>query len=125
MSFFCSQRARKGAVRSNCRNPRDMGAIEIALRTSGNRKNQPIFEPVRGMVFDSREEAREFYNMYSWEVGFGIIYNRRRMNDDKSYRSMQEICCHQGVNFNAQPKLNHNCCSFCIYVFMWKYFAGI
>ncbi|KAG2590596.1 uncharacterized protein LOC120674897 [Panicum virgatum] len=46
------QRARKGAVRSNCRNPRDMGAIEIALRTSGNRKNQPIFEPVRGMVFD-------------------------------------------------------------------------
>lgn len=34
--------------------------------------------------------------MYSWEIGFGIIYNRRRMNDDKSYRSMQEICCHQG-----------------------------
>ena len=41
MSFFCSQRARKGAVRSNCRNPRDMGAIEIALRTSEIEKISP------------------------------------------------------------------------------------
>jgi hypothetical protein len=30
------------------------------------------------MVFDSKEEAYDFYNMYSWELGFGVIYNTRR-----------------------------------------------
>jgi hypothetical protein len=30
-----------------------------------------IFQPYVGLSFDSEEEAVEFYNMHSWEVGFG------------------------------------------------------
>ncbi|WVZ50328.1 hypothetical protein U9M48_001590 [Paspalum notatum var. saurae] len=62
----------------NHRKPRCIGAVERALRGSSTRKTEHIFEPVVGMVFDSREEAREFYNMYSWEVGFGIKYCNSR-----------------------------------------------
>lgn len=53
-----------------------MGAIEIAMRLAAGRKSEHIFEPVMGMVFDSKEEAYEFYNMYSWESGFGIVKGR-------------------------------------------------
>lgn len=30
------------------------------------------------MVFNSCEEAKEFYNLYSWEMGFGVRFNRRK-----------------------------------------------
>jgi hypothetical protein len=89
---------------ADCRNPRDMGAIEIALRTRCHRRSDCIFEPILGMVFDSKEEAYEFYNMYSWELGFGIIYNRRRTSgpDNNKYISMQEITCKKGVGPEKQ-----------------------
>lgn len=75
-----------------------MGAIEIALRTLSNRKpDGHIFEPILGMVFDSKEEAYEFYNMYAWEVGFSIIYNCNRKRKDGVYISMQELICQKGV----------------------------
>jgi hypothetical protein len=37
--------------------------------------------------------------MYSWELGFGVIYNTRRTSgpDDNKYISMQEITCKKGV----------------------------
>uniref|UniRef100_A0A0A9FGE1 Protein FAR1-RELATED SEQUENCE n=1 Tax=Arundo donax TaxID=35708 RepID=A0A0A9FGE1_ARUDO len=60
------------------------------MRRSSFRNTEYIFEPIPEMVFDSREEAFEFYNMYSWEVGFGVKFNRRRLTKDKKYRSMQE-----------------------------------
>ena len=48
-----------------------MGAIEKALRNASNRKGRFIFEPTPGMTFDCVSETQEFYNIYSWEVGFG------------------------------------------------------
>jgi hypothetical protein len=87
-----------------------MGAVERALRTASLRKSEHIFEPVLGMVFDSRQEAKEFYNLYSWEVGFGVKFNssrstksgnRQRKNDvntENNYRSMQEIVCQKSVS---------------------------
>lgn len=90
-------RPKKTSVPPDCRKPREMGAIEIAMRTTADRVSQNIFEPEVGMVFDSSEEAFEFYNMYSWEVGFGIIMNRSlTRTNDKSYRSMQEFTCQKG-----------------------------
>jgi hypothetical protein len=95
-----------------------MGAVERALRSSSTRKTEHIFEPVIGMVFDSREEAKEFYNLYSWEVGFGVKYNysrttksgsRGRKNDvnfEDDYRSMQEISCQKAVSENAIHQQN-------------------
>jgi hypothetical protein len=51
------------------------------------------------MVFDSKEEAYEFYNMYSWESGFGVVYSRCvRRQSDKEYRSMQELRCERSVS---------------------------
>lgn len=78
--------------------PRDMGAIEVAMLTAGQRGKKEVFEPVLGMVFDSYEEGYDFYNLYSWEVGFGIIYNHSTTRkNDKDYRTMQEFTCQKGV----------------------------
>jgi hypothetical protein len=75
-----------------------MGAVEVAMRTTGQRQTTEVFEPTLGMVFDSYEEGYEFYNLYSWEAGFGIIYNRNATRkNDKNYRTMQEFCCQKGV----------------------------
>ncbi|KAG0529584.1 hypothetical protein BDA96_05G111200 [Sorghum bicolor] len=84
-----------------------MGTIERAMRSAPTRKTEHIFEPEVGLVFDSREEAREFYNMYSWEVGFGVKFNSSRPGPKSSakntenaeqYRSMQEIVCQKSGN---------------------------
>ncbi|CAD6338659.1 unnamed protein product [Miscanthus lutarioriparius] len=86
-------RTNKNMKGTDCRKPRDMGAVEIAMRTASHRKGEHIFEPILGMVFDSKEECYEFYNMYSWEYGFGIIYNKSRPTKDPDFRTMQEFCC--------------------------------
>lgn len=77
----------------DCRLPRSMGTIEKAMRNSRNRSTTHIFEPVRGMVFDSRAEAYKFYNLYSWEVGFGIRFGTSARNRVNKYRTMQELVC--------------------------------
>ncbi|KAM0931939.1 hypothetical protein ACQ4PT_000025 [Festuca glaucescens] len=56
--------------------PRELGAVELALRNSSTRKTKYILEPVVGTSFDSLAEAHEFYNLYSWE-GF----DKRDKND--------------------------------------------
>lgn len=79
-----------------------MGAVEIAMRTAQQRASKEVFEPKLGMVFDSYEEGYEFYNLYSWEYGFGIIYNRNSSRtNDRSYRTMQEFTCQKGVSCNS------------------------
>jgi hypothetical protein len=104
---LCRKRVPKGQKRPNYRKPRAMGAAERAMRSASTRKpGTHVFEPVLGMVFDSRKEAREFYNMYSWEVGFGVRYNISRSSgkkksksqkcaedDEDKYISMQDIVC--------------------------------
>ena len=45
-----------------------------------------------GLSFDSLGEAYDFYNLYLWEVGFGIWYGNRQLNADRT-KSMQEIVC--------------------------------
>jgi hypothetical protein len=68
------------------------GAIESALRDASNRGEKCIFLPYKGQVFQSIEEAYEFYNMYSWEVGFGVRYGRSRINRSNS-KTRQDIVC--------------------------------
>jgi hypothetical protein len=41
-----------------------------AIKSS--RPNLEVFFPTLGTTFNSCKEGREFYNLYSWEVGFGI-----------------------------------------------------
>jgi hypothetical protein len=56
------------------------GAVERALRDAGERTGCYIFEPAIGKIFCSPEEAYQFYNMFSWECGFGIRFGRFRCN---------------------------------------------
>jgi len=43
-----------------------------------DRPGHAIFFPYQGATLNSFEEAKEFYNLYSWEVGFGIRTGRGR-----------------------------------------------
>jgi hypothetical protein len=78
--------------------PREVGAVELALRNSSTRKTRYILEPVVGTSFDSLAEAHEFYNLYSWEVGFGIRYGKNYTNG-KKYRSSQVPICQMEVQY--------------------------
>lgn len=69
-----------------------MGPIEIALRNAPHRKTKYIFEPLLGITFDSEREAYDFYNMYSWEFGFGIM-KATRVTNKKGFHNMRDLRC--------------------------------
>lgn len=73
-----------------------MGAVERAMRHYCEKKEGNIFEPRVGLEFDSEAEAIEFYNLYSWEVGFGI----RKGNADANkagYVTARDLVCQRQV----------------------------
>lgn len=67
-------------------------ALEKALRSFAARKNGLVVQPTVGTHFDSMAEALEFYNLYSWQIGFGIQYDRSRRNNEKT-KTIQDIVC--------------------------------
>lgn len=79
--------------------------MELATRNSATRTTKYTLEPVFGTCFDSFAEAYEFYNMYSWEVGFGIRYGHSYINGER-YRSSQDLIC-QLEGFDKREKTNH------------------
>lgn len=66
------RRVQDGAMRANFRKPSGTGEVERAMRKYCDNKEGHVFEPYVGITFDSEAEAFEFYNLYSWEVGFGV-----------------------------------------------------
>lgn len=66
--------------------------MEKALRESSGRGDGYIFLPHEGQVFQTVKEAYEFFNMYSWEVGFGVRHGRSRVNCS-GVRTRQDIIC--------------------------------
>lgn len=72
--------------------PAEESAITRAIKTAPTREREPIFFPHEGTRFNSYEEAKEFYNLYSWVVGFGIRTSRGRTNDN-DYTTKKDICC--------------------------------
>ncbi|XP_044386961.1 protein FAR1-RELATED SEQUENCE 7 isoform X2 [Triticum aestivum] len=71
-------------------------ALETALTGFAERKTDTVVTPSVGLTFDSINEAYDFYNLYSWETGFGIRYAKSRTNV-KGTRCMQEfVCCCSG-----------------------------
>ena len=67
-------------------------AVVSALKREFKGPGCTIFYPYEGTIFNSCEEAREFYNLYSWEVGFGIRYGRSNKNNE-GYTMRQDIVC--------------------------------
>ncbi|KAI4999903.1 hypothetical protein ZWY2020_004492 [Hordeum vulgare] len=57
-----------------------------------DRKSGHVVAPEIGREFDSLAEAFEFYNLDSWEIGFGIRYGQCRRNAQKS-RTFQDFMC--------------------------------
>ncbi|KAE8805355.1 Protein FAR1-RELATED SEQUENCE 3 [Hordeum vulgare] len=67
-------------------------ALELSVRAYITKRDVNVANPVIGTSFDSIDEAYNFYNLYSWEVGFGIRLSKSRLNVNRS-RCMQEIVC--------------------------------
>jgi hypothetical protein len=97
------RRTKKGEQLPACRPASEIGAVEAALRASAEKTTSQIFNPT--LVFDSLEEAYEFYNLYSWEVGFGIRYGNSNINGGNKYKTKQIIECGNAV---CRPTLLSN-----------------
>ncbi|TVU41598.1 hypothetical protein EJB05_15130, partial [Eragrostis curvula] len=74
----------------NRREPRPgkTSALEQALYKFADRTSDYIINPSVGTEFDSWEEGYEYYNMYSWECGFGIRCGKRRFSESSKQRGV-------------------------------------
>lgn len=61
--------------RSPC--PGRIGALEETIRAYPKKLGEHVIEPAIGLTFDSLGEAYDFYNIYSWEHGFGIKVRKK------------------------------------------------
>ncbi|XP_044957347.1 uncharacterized protein LOC123408261 isoform X2 [Hordeum vulgare subsp. vulgare] len=52
-------------------------ALEISIRKYAEQPDKSVVRPEMGLAFDSLGEAYDFYNLYSWEIGFGIRENQK------------------------------------------------
>ena len=77
-------------------------ALEQALMKFADRNSEYIINPAVGTKFDDCEEAYEYYNLYSWECGFGIRCGKKsysmtreslKLPQEKRYQLSQEFNC--------------------------------
>ena len=88
---------RLGRVPDERETPADhVSALEKALTGFAERQTDAVVHPAVGTSFDSLLEAYDFYNIHSWEMGFGIRYGKSRLNSMRS-KCMQEIVCGRSV----------------------------
>ncbi|XP_073360554.1 uncharacterized protein [Aegilops tauschii subsp. strangulata] len=73
-------------------NPDRKTALELSVRAYAEKCEGHVINPTIGTEFDSLDEAYEFYNLYSWETGFGIRLAKSRLSVQRT-RCMQEIVC--------------------------------
>ena len=77
--------------------PLEESPVSYALRTSINRPGELIFMPYVGLEFNTVKDAKDVYNLYSWEVGFGICFGSFARNRVNKMRTMQKIVCERQV----------------------------
>ena len=73
---------RAPADRKPC--PGGVTPLEETIRRYADKLSDNVVKPEIGMNFDSLGEAYDFYNLYSWEHGFGIRYGKSRLNVKKT-----------------------------------------
>ncbi|KAE8812198.1 hypothetical protein D1007_10807 [Hordeum vulgare] len=73
-------------------NPDRKSALELALRAYAEKQDGVVVKPEIGTSFDSLDEGFQFYNLYSWEVGFGVRFAKSRLNVERR-KCMHEIVC--------------------------------
>jgi hypothetical protein len=69
-----------------------ISALESSFCGFAERKSEEVLAPIIGLTFDSMREAYDYYNLYSWECGFGIRYGK----------CMQEFLCNCVVHDNVK-----------------------
>lgn len=114
--FFYCYRVRIGnAPLEREVNPNRQSALEVSMRAYISKRDGNVVNPVIGTSFDSLDEAYQFYNLFSWEVGFGIKYAKSRLNVHRS-KCMQEIVCGCAVSYAPTVILKsenaYQCCIF-------------
>jgi hypothetical protein len=85
------------AERDPC--PGRIGALEKSVRDFAENPSENVIKIELGFSFDSLNEAYDYYNLYSWENGFGIRYGKSRLNVERN-KCMQEIVCGCSVRIN-------------------------
>lgn len=75
-----------------CRTPclSRVTVFEKVVRGYAENPLENMIVPTFGASFNSLGEAYGFYNLYSWERGFGIRYGKSRSNVERT-KCMQEI----------------------------------
>ncbi|KAM3389435.1 hypothetical protein ACQJBY_011522 [Aegilops geniculata] len=86
--------------------PLRMSALEISIRKYAEQPDKSVVKPELGLSFDSLGEAYDFYNLYSWEIGFGITYGKSRLNAERT-KTMQEIVC--GCSGKPETENSRSC----------------
>ncbi|VAH63620.1 unnamed protein product [Triticum turgidum subsp. durum] len=74
------------------------------MRAYAENKGGTVVNPSLGTSFDTVEEAYEFYNLYSWEMGFGVRYAKSRLNVHRK-KCMQEFVCACAVSMVLGNKM--------------------
>ena len=82
--------------------PGKQSALQQALMKFADCRNGYVINPIVGTEFDNCDEGYEYYNLYSWECGFGIRWGKKRwsekkckndQNRTKRYQLGQEFYC--------------------------------
>ena len=76
------------------------------MRNFTDKKSGTIHKPKISQEFDSLDEAYDFYNLYSWETGFGIKYGQCRRNMDKCKMVQDMVFGCQVVNIFDSRHVN-------------------
>ncbi|KAM3406648.1 hypothetical protein ACQJBY_000614 [Aegilops geniculata] len=73
-----------------------VGALEKAIAGFAQRETEAVVNPTVGSSFVSLDEAYEFYNIYSWESGFGVRYGASSMDSHGTKCIQQFVCTCEG-----------------------------
>ncbi|XP_037443706.1 protein FAR1-RELATED SEQUENCE 6-like [Triticum dicoccoides] len=80
-----------------------VGAVENGIRSYCEDTSVQMLRPVVGMKFSSIAEAYDFYNTYSWVLGFSIRNGDNYITIRTCVQIMQEFTC-QRAGFNKNTK---------------------
>ena len=59
-------------------------ALQKAIRGFADQPGTIVIVPALGTSFDTLGEPYDFYNLYSWEKGFGIRHGKSRMHVERT-----------------------------------------
>uniref|UniRef100_A0ACD5YM14 Uncharacterized protein n=1 Tax=Avena sativa TaxID=4498 RepID=A0ACD5YM14_AVESA len=82
-----------------------VSALDNAIAGFAKRETDVVVNPKLGTSFVSLDEAYEFYNIYSWECGFGTRYGESSLDAQGTKCVQQFVCVCEGkpTKYNNSP----------------------